>query len=70
MKILEISTESRKQIKMLHNLYISYILGESTYSDLSDLISNLKKYGSRDVLREVDIVNQTLIEEIIRILSK
>ncbi len=70
MKIFEITDNARKQIKLLHNLYISYILDKFNYQELSDMIYDLKKSDDLDIAREAEIINQKLIEELFRILSK
>lgn len=70
MKIVEITDNARKQIKLLQNLYISYLLDKSGYQELSDMIYDLKKSDDLDIVREAEIINQKLMEEIIRILSK
>ena len=70
MKIFEITDDARKQIKLLRNLYISYILDKFNYQELSDMIYDLKNSDDLDVAREAEIINQKLIEELFRILSK
>jgi hypothetical protein len=70
MKIVEITDNARKQIKLLQDLYISYLLDKSGYQELSDMIHDLKKSDDLDTVREAEIINQKLMKEIIRILSK
>jgi hypothetical protein len=70
MRIVEIENQSRKIIKQLHNLYTSYILKPSLYSELLDLVNECLNSDDLDVVREANIINQKLIEEFIRMLSE
>jgi len=69
MKINEITGKSRKIIKQLHNLYTSYVLNPSKYSELVVLIYQCANSNDVDLIKEANIINTKLTEELIRILS-
>ena len=70
MKITEITNESRKIIKRLQNLYLSYSINVKFYSDLMNFIEKNEDTTDVDIRREIDIIRTKLYNEIIIILGK
>lgn len=70
MKITEISSKSRKIIKKIQMLHLSFIIDPSGYDELLKLIDQCRKSDDLDLAREVTIIENQVIEELIRVLSK
>ena len=70
MKITEISNESRKIIKQLQNLYISYSLNTHAYNELINYMSRISNTIDQDILREIAIIRVKLYNEVIALLRK
>jgi hypothetical protein len=68
MKIFEVTRSSRRIIKRLQSLFISYSLGKTDFTVLVNTLSQIT--GDSDVRREIEIINAKLKQEIVDILSK
>jgi hypothetical protein len=69
MRLAEISSESRKTIKRLQDLYLSFIFNYSNYIELIELINQCKLSNDHNIIREAIVIDDKLIEEIFRILK-
>ena len=70
MKIIEVTNQSRKIIRRLHNLYISYIINPKLYLELLEMLNVSAQSTDLDIAREANIIYEKLNNELIRILSK
>jgi hypothetical protein len=70
MKITEITGQSRKVIRTLSRLYISFAVDNKKYSDLALFMETLIGTQDADIAREVKIVKQRIQDELIRLLQK
>jgi hypothetical protein len=70
MKITEITDQSRKIIKQLSRLYISFAVDKNKYSDLVSYMEALIGTPDADIIREVEMVRQRIQDELVRLLQK
>jgi predicted nucleotidyltransferase len=70
MRLTEISSASRKTIKKLQKLYFSFIINYSNYIELIELINQCKLSEDIDLIREATIIDDKVIEELLRILKE
>lgn len=70
MRLTEISSASRKTIKKLQKLYFSFIINYSNYIELIELINRCKLSEDIDLIREATIIDDKVIEELLRILKE
>ena len=68
MRIFEITNKSKRIIRRLQKLYISYTLNHGKYDELVKTLSQTT--GDDDVVREIGIIVQKLKDEMIEILKK
>lgn len=69
MRLFEIVRQSRKHIKRLQNMYISYALDRSLYGELMDFLSIQSNTTDIDMLREIDIIKSKLHDDVIKSLT-
>lgn len=70
MKVFEITTSSRKTIKKLQNLYLSYILNNSLCDELIKMIDQCKSSNDSDIAKEAALLDIIMIEDMMKILKK
>ena len=70
MKIAEVTSDARKVIRRLQNLYLTYQLNANTYNELMNFILEISNTGDADVLKEIAIIKAKLYNELIVILRK
>lgn len=68
MKINEIDQHSRKLIKQIQRSFISFTINPNTYLHLISLLENSKAVGDQDVILEINLIEQRLKENLVKLL--
>ena len=67
--ISEITNRSRKVVKQLTKLYISYTINPSKFNELLEFIIYHSNSNDADIVKEITLVSQKLQDTVIDILS-
>jgi hypothetical protein len=70
MKIIEIAPGTRKTIKKLQALYLSFIFDYSKYEELIAFIDQCKLSTDVEIAKEAKMIDSKLMADLIRMLKK